>query len=124
MPDKPAYPLKVFYDGACPVCSRLAAKYRKPDTARRLEFIDIAAPGFDPGAYGRKMAEFITSLNVMDAEGRFCTGFEGLRAIWASFPAGSPYRLLSRLMGLPIVSQVARACYRLFARYRPRKLSS
>jgi predicted DCC family thiol-disulfide oxidoreductase YuxK len=42
----------VYYDGACPICSREIAQYRKVHGAERLDFVDAAAcdaNGLGPG---------------------------------------------------------------------------
>ena len=44
--------LSVYFDGLCPLCSREIAHYRKRVTPEAVEFVDIAAPGFDPVALG------------------------------------------------------------------------
>ena len=42
----------VYYDGACPICSREIAQYRKVQGAERLDFVDVTAcdaNGLGPG---------------------------------------------------------------------------
>ena len=41
----------VFYDGACPVCTKEMAMLRKHDHAGRLQPIDIAAADYDESAW-------------------------------------------------------------------------
>src|SRR5690349_17398229 len=47
--------LQLLYDGACPICSLEMRRLQSLDGARRLECLDIAAPGFDPARYGTTM---------------------------------------------------------------------
>jgi predicted DCC family thiol-disulfide oxidoreductase YuxK len=111
-----AYPLTVFYDGACGVCSREISHYRSI-ADERLQFVDIAAADFAAAAYGRSPAEFQARLHVRDGEGRFFTGVEAFRRLWEALP--SPfYPLLAGLVGLPGIHLAARAGYALFARFR------
>jgi predicted DCC family thiol-disulfide oxidoreductase YuxK len=42
----------VYYDGACPICSREIGQYRKVQGAERLDFVDVTAcdaTGLGPG---------------------------------------------------------------------------
>ena len=38
-------PLTVWYDGACPLCTREIALMRRLDRARRIEFVDVSDDG-------------------------------------------------------------------------------
>ena len=111
-----SYPLTVFYDGACGVCSREMTHYRSI-ADQRLLFVDISAADFDAASYGKSAAEFQAMLHVRDGEGRYFTGVEAFRRLWESLP--SPfYPLLSGLVGLPGIHFAARTGYALFARFR------
>ena len=46
------WPLQVFFDGACPICSREVRFARKRDKLGRIQWVDIAATGFDAAALG------------------------------------------------------------------------
>ncbi|MBK8337194.1 MAG: DUF393 domain-containing protein [Sterolibacteriaceae bacterium] len=48
------YPLTLLYDGDCAICRFEVASLERRDTLRRLRFVDIAAPGFDAGRWGRR----------------------------------------------------------------------
>ena len=37
MPDRPAYPLQIFYDGSCSVCAAEMKIYRSKEHAGRLK---------------------------------------------------------------------------------------
>jgi predicted DCC family thiol-disulfide oxidoreductase YuxK len=110
------YPLKVFYDGACGVCSSEMSYYRSI-ADKKVVFIDIAAQDFCPETFGRQEEDFQRELHVCDAEGRFATGVEGFRLLWEALP--SPfYPLLSKFVGLPGIHLAAVAGYSVFARFR------
>jgi len=111
-----SYPLSVFYDGACGVCSKEIAYYRSI-ADQRILFVNIADDDFDAASYGRTTAEFQAQLHARDARGQFFTGVEAFRRLWEALP--SPfYRLLSRFVGLPGIHLAARTGYALFARCR------
>jgi predicted DCC family thiol-disulfide oxidoreductase YuxK len=111
-----AYPLTVFFDGACGVCSSEIRHYRSI-ADQRLRFIDIAAADFDPGKFGKTLEDFQKQLHASDAAGQFFIGVEAFRKLWEALP--SPfYPLLSSVVGLPLINQAARFGYALFARNR------
>lgn len=110
------YPMKIFYDGACGVCSKEMAHYRKV-ADQRIRFVDIAADDFNAEDYGRSSDDFQRELHACDADGCFYTGVEAFRKLWEALP--SPfYPLLSLTVGLPGVNFAARTGYAIFARYR------
>lgn len=111
-----AYPLTIFYDGACGVCSTEIRHYRSI-ADERVRFVDIAANDFDAGAFGKTIDDFQKQLHARDAGGQFFTGVEAFRQLWQALP--SPfYPLLSTLTGLPGINLAARTGYALFARFR------
>jgi len=114
----PVYPLEIFYDGSCLVCSTEIATYRRNNPQHRLKFVDIRAADFSASAYGRPLKEFLSRLHVRDANGQFVTGVDAFLLIWQAYPSGSRYRMLATLVGLPGVKLLARGGYAVFARYR------
>lgn len=114
----PAYPLEIFYDGSCIVCSREIDHYRRNNPAGRLIFIDISAAGFDSRPYRKSDHEFQSKMHVRDAEGSYLAGVDAFLAIWGAYPDGSSYRWLARIISLPVVTPMVRVGYALFARYR------
>lgn len=118
MPDAPAYPLRVFFDGSCAVCAAEMEVYRRKEHAGRLVFVDIAAPDFDPAPYGITLDAFMYEMHAIDRDGRVYRNVEAFRAIWQAFPASTRYGLLGTLVTLPGVNHLARLAYRSFARIR------
>lgn len=111
-----ADPLTVYYDGACPLCSREIDHYRKKDTAGRLRLVDIAAPGFDARAAGLDPAAVNKFLHVRLPDGELVTGLAAFTAIWDVLPG---FGLLARAARLPLVNPLLRGGYRVFAAVRP-----
>jgi len=118
MPAKPAFPLKVFYDGVCSVCATEVERYGRKDHAGRLQLVDISAPDFAPDPYGISLVEFLFQMHAIDREGHVYRGVEAFWAIWQAFPSSTLYGLLGTLVTLPLVNPVARLAYRGFARIR------
>lgn len=119
MSDKPAFPLRVFYDGACSVCSREIEHYARLDREGRLIPVDISDAAFDPEPYGIPLANFMHELHAIDAQGRVYRGVASFWAIWQAFPNSTFFGLLGRLINLPVINPLARRGYRIFARLRP-----
>ena len=112
------YPIEILYDGSCGVCSSEMTTYARKNPGNRFVFIDISRPEFRPEPYGRSLKELMKALYVRDRSGRLFVGVEAFSAIWRAFPRGSWFRLLDRLVTLPVVMPLAKIAYRLFARYR------
>jgi predicted DCC family thiol-disulfide oxidoreductase YuxK len=111
------FPLTIFYDGSCPVCSREIAHYRALNRAGYLDFIDISTASFDAGVWGLDQSALMKAMHARDAAGRLYLGLEAFRALWLGLP-GLRYRRLSQLLGLPGLHLLAILGYRVFARLR------
>ena len=112
------FPLEIFYDGSCIVCSTEMQAYRKNNPQGRLTFIDISAADFDAGAYGKTQDEFMARMHVRDAAGEFTTDVDAFSTIWQAYPSASIYRLFSAVIGFPGINLLSRFGYAVFARYR------
>jgi len=111
------FPLKIFYDGGCQICSREMSHYRQKSDEEKLIFVDISTPDFSPGQYGLTQEEFMAEMHAVDASGHIFRGVDAFRALWKGLP-GSIYGDLSILLGLPGIHLLARIGYRGFARMR------
>lgn len=113
----PPYPLTVFYDGSCIVCSREIEGYRDIAQPKKLQFVDISDAAFDPSPHGRSREDFMKQLHVRDADGKFYLGVDAFPVIWDALPAGT-LQWLGDLIRLPGIHLLARLGYRTFARLR------
>lgn len=118
MSPRPEFPLKVFYDGSCYVCSSEMFVYMRKNHGGRLEFMDISAPDFNPGEFGISLDDFMYQMHAIDRTGNVYRGPEAFRAIWLAFPSSAWYGFLAELVDLPGIRVVARAAYMSFARVR------
>jgi predicted DCC family thiol-disulfide oxidoreductase YuxK len=110
------YPLTLFYDGACGVCST-EIRYYQSIADQRVRFVNIASPDFDAEAFGKSTEEFQQKLHARDADGQYFTGVEAFRRLWEALPAPF-YSALSAFVGLPGINFSAHAGYAVFARFR------
>ena len=118
MREMPEFPLKVFYDGSCQICSAEMSHYMRKDHGGRLEFIDISDPGFNAHDYGISLDDFMYQMHAIDRRGNMYRGVDAFRAIWRAFPGSSWYGTLCTLTASPVVRPIARLAYRIFARFR------
>ena len=118
MQNQPSFPITVFYDGSCSVCSAEIEHYRRKDHEGRLVLVDISASDFKPEAYGITLQAFMNELHGIDQRGVVYRGIEAFWAIWQAFPASTLYGMLGIMITLPVINPLARLCYKGFARIR------
>ncbi|WP_324076245.1 MAG: DUF393 domain-containing protein [Erythrobacter sp.] len=106
--------VKVWYDGACPLCLREIALMRRLDKRGSITFIDVAA-GADPSC----PIDRATLLARFHAEedGVVHDGAAAFAAMWRAIPVLRPLGLAARS---PAVLRVLEAAYLRFLRLRPR----
>ena len=108
------YPLTLFYDAACPVCSLEMDHLRERDVAGRLIFVDIGAPGFDAAAHGATLQAMNAEIHAKRPDGSMLKGVEVLRLAYEA--AGLGWVL--RASAWPVLQPAFDLAYRGFARHR------
>ncbi len=108
--------LCVLYDGACPLCRREIAFYRRRRGADDLRWIDVSQE--DPGsvAPGITRAAALKRFHVVDGAGRVITGGRAFQRLWAALPA---FRAAGRLFALAPLSWLLDRAYDMFLKLRP-----
>ncbi|WP_240756880.1 thiol-disulfide oxidoreductase DCC family protein [Roseicella aquatilis] len=104
-------PVTVFYDGACPVCSREIAFYRGRAGAEALCWVDVSREA--PAGLDRAAA--LARLHARLPDGRLVSGAAAFAEIWRRVPG---FRRLGRLVAWGPVAPLAEAGYRAFLRLR------
>ncbi len=105
----------VYYDGACPICSREVAQYRRARGAAALRFVDASACEAAALGDGLSREQALAAMHVRRADGSLVRGVRAFGEIWAALPA---FRLLSRLLRLPGAAVLADLGYAGFLRLR------
>ena len=106
---------RVYFDGACPLCVREIAAYRRSGEGLPIEWVDVslptatAPPGFD-------LAHLKRRFHVTTADGRMLSGAQAFAYLWDSLPG---WRHLGRLASLPGVLALLEPLYRGFLVIRP-----
>jgi predicted DCC family thiol-disulfide oxidoreductase YuxK len=112
----PPWDLKLLYDGECPLCTREVALLRRRDERGRIEFEDIAAPGFDATRYGLDQRSVMARIHGVLPDGTLIEGMEVFRRAYTAVGLGwllAPSRW-------PGIGRLFDAAYRVFARNRLR----
>jgi predicted DCC family thiol-disulfide oxidoreductase YuxK len=108
------YPLTLFYDGQCAVCSLEMDHLRERNHDGRLLFVDMAAEGFDPAPFGATHAEMDALIHGLRADGTMLRGVEVLRLAYEAVGLGALWQPTRWGPLRPL----ADAGYRVFARHR------
>ena len=96
MTTHPPPPLTVYFDGACPVCSREIAVYRRQAGASEIAWVD--ATTCPASALGPDLSRegALARLHVRTAEGALASGALAFTTLWRHLPRTSlAGRLLS-----------------------------
>ena len=107
-------PVKVWYDGACPLCIREIALMRRLDKRGAITFLDVAE-GADPSC----PIDRATLLARFHAEenGAVLSGAAAFASMWRAIPLLRPLGLAARS---PLILKVLEAAYVQFLKVRPR----
>ncbi len=107
--------LTLYYDGHCGICRAEMSRLRGWDSANRLAFADIAAPGFAPPP-GASMQALDLEMHALTADGRLLVGIDSLLAAYTLVGRGWMVAPLRVRLLRPAFS----AMYRCLARNRYR----
>ena len=110
--------ISVFYDGDCPRCRRLAARYSRLDERERIQWLDFNTRTKELADAGLDRASALQRLHSVSADGEIKGGAEALAEIWDAIPRR---RALARLMRIPVFAQIVAWVYRYVARRRKRE---
>jgi predicted DCC family thiol-disulfide oxidoreductase YuxK len=99
--------LRILYNGACPICAREIAHYRRLATGcgAAIAFDDLTTADLSPWGLTADAAR--RRLHARDGTVRLA-GLAAFRALWARLPG---WRWLARLTGLPGVQALADWAY-------------
>ncbi|MEM6744662.1 MAG: DUF393 domain-containing protein [Pseudomonadota bacterium] len=110
----PAAACEVFYDGACPLCRREIATYRKMDGMDAIDWRDVAADEFAAPDLDRDAA--LKRFHVRLESGEIVSGARAFLAVWRRSPRLGP---IARLLDRRPFVDVLELGYRGFLKIRP-----
>ena len=106
--------VRVWYDGACPLCLREIAVMRRLDRRGRITFVDVAA-GADPSCPIDR-AQLLARFHA-EEDGIVHSGAAAFAAMWRAIPLLRPLGLAARNR---TVLRLLEAAYVRFLRVRPK----
>lgn len=106
--------LTLYYDGKCNFCTQEMIRLSRWDRQKRLAFVDIAQPGFDPSSLGVSMADLNREIVSQTAEGKVLIGVDSM--LMAYPLVGKGYLVWP--LRVPGLRQVLTLLYRQFAKHR------
>ncbi|MFS8063942.1 MAG: thiol-disulfide oxidoreductase DCC family protein [Luteimonas sp.] len=104
-------PATVYFDGACPVCSREIGMYRRQPGAGAVRWVDVAQ--CEPTALGAGLtrAAAMARLHVRRADGTLVSGARAFTELWRALPR---WAWAGRLLGSGPGLWLLEAAYRVF----------
>lgn len=105
--------LKVWYDGACPLCQREIALMRKLDRDDAINFVDVSENG-DPNC-PIDQADLLARFHA-EEDGKVLSGAAAFAAMWRAIPS---MRILGQIARNKTVLSVLERLYIVFLRVRP-----
>lgn len=106
----------LYFDGACPVCSREIALYRKQVGAQRIHWVDASSCAMADLGPELNRTQALAQLHWRDAQGRLVSGAAAFAALWQQLPRWS---WLGRWFGSGVSLRLLDWSYRLFLAIRP-----
>jgi len=110
----PVYPLTIYFDASCAICSAEMGALKARDAAGRLQLVDCSPVGFTGGPAAREA--LMAAIHVSSADGKVHVGVPAIRICRAAVGLSSGGLLLD----LPLVAPLADRAYALLARNRYR----
>lgn len=107
---------KIFYDGACYLCSTEIDHYKKKKTTVPLEYIDISTPDFKAAEFELDHEKVNQEMHVQKENGEIKTGVEAFFEIWRRIPS---YQKCAWALDRNWIKPVLKIGYFGFARLRP-----
>lgn len=111
-----ATPLRVFFDGLCPLCAREIAVYQRRSTDGQIVFVDITDPSFSAADEGLDPVEVNRRFHAKDGSGTIFSGPTAFVEIWKRIPA---FSFAVKLAALPGAGLAMEAGYWGFMHLRP-----
>jgi predicted DCC family thiol-disulfide oxidoreductase YuxK len=106
--------LTVWFDGACPLCRREIALFRRLDRGRVIRFEDVS--GADANCpVGR--AQLLARFHAQEAGQPMVSGAAAFAAMWRAIPVLRPFGEFARS---PVVLWALERVYAVFLIVRPR----
>ena len=108
--------ISVLYDGACPLCAREIAMYRRQQGKDAIRWLDVSQISEADIPLGLSRQAVLARFHVIRRDGSVAVGAAGFVELWKAFPK---LRLVGSLASLPPILFILELGYSLFLRVRP-----
>ena len=109
-------PLTVFYDGACPLCAREIAFYRRRRGSDQICWLDVSTSDDGEIAPGLSKDQALARFHVRDGDGKLIAGGRAFAEVWAALPQ---FRILGNLFRIQPLARALDRAYSVFLKVRP-----
>ncbi|MBE0471632.1 MAG: DUF393 domain-containing protein [Methyloprofundus sp.] len=111
--------ITVFYDGKCGLCSKEINHYRQIAPTDLFNWQDITESADALKKQGVSLSQGLKLLHAIDNKGQMHIGVDAFILIWKQLKR---WRVLAALVGLPLIRQIAKVIYQIFASWRFKRL--
>ena len=108
--------IRVFYDGACPLCAREIGFYRRREGAAAIDWVDANHVPGDGLPAGLSRDAALRRFHVQASNGDLVSGGAAFAALWTALPG---FRWIGALFGGKMLQRPLEGGYRMFLRLRP-----
>ena len=112
--------IKVFYDGKCNLCSSEINYYRRISPTGIFDWLDINLMHSDFVNTGIKVSDALKILHVIDNNNTLHLGVDAFIIIWKNL---SYWKIIAKVVSIPIIRQIVNITYRAFAIWRFNRLT-
>ncbi len=105
---------KIFFDGNCIVCDTEVSHYKRI-APEFFEIIDVSSADFNAAKFGLYPDKVQKHMHVMTPESEILVGVDAFAHIWSRLDG---YGFAAKVIKLPLIHQVAKVCYNIFANNR------
>lgn len=107
--------LRVFFDGACPICSKEISVYKDTDRAGKIDWIDVSTAAQEV-SLPLSTTTLLARFHVQTPDGTLISGARGFIEMWRHLPR---WRGLAMVCSTPGVPTLLEWVYRGFLKLRP-----
>ena len=100
--------ITVFYDGACPLCAREVAKWRKAPFLCQVDWFDITGQDEELIRLGIDPAFALVELHTKTDDGQIRTSIESYALLLSEL---AHWRWLGKVISLPVVKSILKWVY-------------
>ena len=112
--------IKVFYDGKCNLCSKEINYYIRIAPSGIFDWQDVNLMNDEFVNTGIKISDALKILHVIDVNDKLHLGVDAFIVIWNNL---TYWKILARVLSIPIIRKVANIAYKVFANWRFNRLN-